>query len=172
MDRKEKLGKLMAAVSRYDRAAFAELMSLTRDKLTRTAYADLRDGMLAEDCVNETYAALASHCLSVAPDRVEAWLRTVVVNKALNVLKKRRRELPLTEETAPPAAPEAEERAAVRSALERMPERERLALLYRANGYTLEETASAMKCSVKKLRGLLDKARARFVTLYGEGGDE
>ena len=47
-----------------------------------------------------------------------------------------------------------------------------LALLYRANGYTLEETASAMKCSVKKLRGLLDKARARFVTLYGEGGDE
>ena len=126
MDRKEKLGKLMAAVSRYDRAAFAELMSLTRDKLTRTAYAYLRDGMLAEDCVNETYAALASHCLSVAPDRVEAWLRTVVVNKALNVLKKRRRELPLTEETAPPAAPEAEERAAVRSALERMPERERL----------------------------------------------
>ena len=60
----------------------------------------------------------------------------------------------------------------MRSVLERMPERERLALLYRANGYTLEETASAMKCSVKKLRGLLDKARARFVTLYGEGGDE
>ena len=164
MDRKEKLGKLMAAVSRYDRAAFAELMSLTRDKLTRTAYAYLR--------VNETYAALAAHCLSVAPDRVEAWLRTVAVNKALNVLKKRRRELPLTEEIAPPAVPEAEERAAVRSALERMPERERLALLYRANGYTLEETASAMKCSVKKLRGLLGKARARFVTLYGEGGDE
>jgi RNA polymerase sigma-70 factor (ECF subfamily) len=134
---------------------------------------------LAADIAQEAFARL--HARGALPDRPEAWLITVAMNLFRNDKSKRaRRRQLLTPARAasmladPPAAPgermmTGDERARVRAALDRLPERERRMLLLRAEGFSYREMATALDLNDASIGTLLARAKRGFLEAYGGG---
>ncbi len=86
-------GELIARVVRRDVAAFEALMRRHNRLLYRTARAILRDDHEAEDCVQEAYLRAFQHAAEFRSDaRVSTWLVRIVVNQALQRIRKQRQE--------------------------------------------------------------------------------
>lgn len=119
-------------------------------------------------------------------DRPDAWIYRVATNLAISYLR-RRRTVTFTqlfahasetegadalEETLPFADPHDlegrfVERDTIEHVLQRMPERQRAALLLRTvQGFSCEEIATALGITVTNARQTLSRARERFRTLY------
>jgi RNA polymerase sigma-70 factor (ECF subfamily) len=134
------------------------------------------DPDLAADAAQEAFVRLTQR-----PPRhfgnLRAWLYTVATNYALDTLKVSRRRMKLLgdaperspvadAETAPDLELERRERRdAVRAALNRLRERERVALLMRAEGFSYKEVGKALGVSVNSVgviaaRGLRKLAAA------------
>ncbi len=123
-----------------------------------------------------------------AYDRPDAWLYRVATNLAITHLR-RRQSVSFTHllsrsneadgadtlEDTPPFADSLDiegrfvEREAIEHVLQRLPERQRAALLLRAvQGFSCEEIATALGITVTNARQTLSRARDRFRTLYQE----
>ena len=84
---------LVGFVQRGDTQAFAVLMRRYNRRLYRTARAILRDDAAAEDAVQEGYVAAWRHIGEFRGDaQIATWLTRIVVNQALQALRKTRRE--------------------------------------------------------------------------------
>jgi RNA polymerase sigma factor (sigma-70 family) len=163
------------------------------DTLFERFYADLfglvfrlcGDRMDTEDTLQETFAKLAAlPALLAQPEpEVGAWLRRVALNGALNRLRtarrdrarldrvgrlERRDDVQLDDERRGPAdlLLRQEERAAVRAALESVPERQRDCLLLRHSGYSYAEIADTLGIAVGSVGVLLARAERAFRTTY------
>ena len=134
----------------------------------------LGDRDWAEEVAQETFLR-ALRQRDLANER--AWLFTVATNLVRDAARqesRRRRHLELlrAEEAGrmvePPdsAMVRAEERAQARRALERLPERDREALLMREEGLNYEEIAEALGLSVGSVGTTLSRARRRLVEMY------
>lgn len=133
---------------------------------------------LAADVAQEAFVKLYQR--GSLPDAPEAWLISVAMNSFRNVASTRSRRLrlltPARGESVlsdPPPAPdeavEAEDsRRRVRSALDRMPERERHMLLLRAEGYSYRDIAAALTLNKASVGVLLARARRAFREIYEE----
>jgi len=131
---------------------------------------------LASDLAQETFVRLYQR--GSMPDQPEAWLVSVAMNRLRTFASTRKRRLRLLTDARaeatlsdPPPAPDEgmegiEDRRRVRTALERMPERERRMLLLQAEGYTYRDIATAVRIHEASVGTLLVRARQTFRRHY------
>jgi RNA polymerase sigma-70 factor (ECF subfamily) len=150
------LASLLRASAGGDRRAFARLYDATAPQLFAVALRILKRRDWAEDALQEAYVSLWHHAASYRAERGAplAWMATIVRNRALDRLRRRREGVPLD------AVPDFAERAdpgptpleqalrsdaarALQACLDRLGERQRQAILLAYfDGLTHEELAA------------------------------
>ena len=146
--------------------------------LVRMLYRRTGDRDRAEDLAQETFA----RAVSAPPDNPRPWLFAVALNLVRedgrrSVTRGRRLELLRNEQDRPAAGPDAdfvepcdvqrdEDIARVRAALARLNERDREALLLKAEGFGYDEIASTLGLAKGAVGTTLARARRRLVEAY------
>lgn len=138
------------------------------------------DRELADDLAQETFIRLYRR--RSVPERVEAWLITVALNlfrNARSMRSRRGRLLTVTRgahahgdpSPSPAAVVEAGiDRQRVRSAIDRLPERERSMLLLHAEGYGYRDIAAVLELNEASVGTLLARARRAFREAFDDTG--
>jgi RNA polymerase sigma factor (sigma-70 family) len=163
---------------------FAEVFRSRYAELVRLAARITGDAAEAEDVAQESLTRLSTHEVLQRPDdEIAAWLRRVTINASFNRLRGRSRsgarmrrtaaaERPLrtVDSTGPQLAQvvRSEERAVVRAALDRLPERQRMCLLLRHSGYRYAEIAAAVGIADGSVGVLLARGEHAFRRHYEE----
>lgn len=153
-----------------DRAAAAQLVERHTRMIYAASYRMLGSKAAAEDAVQETFMRLWRHAAKWKPQgaKFETWLYRVAMNLCLDQLRKAKREAP--EDAAPERADSAdrqdqkifaaEQRFAIDEALDKLPERQRLAItLCHYQELSNIEAAEIMEISVEALESLLARGR-------------
>ncbi|GAA4856946.1 RNA polymerase sigma factor SigM [Actinomycetospora corticicola] len=162
---------LVGRVVAGDVEAYEELLRRHRDRIYRIALRVLADPADADDVTQDIaiqlWTGLSSFTGSAA---FTTWLYRVVVNRCLNLRRRRRRTEELTEATHPTApGPEArvvagQELEAGIAALADMPEELRVALvLIQLEGLSYAQAAAVLKVPEATVRGRLARGRAQLV---------
>lgn len=134
-----------------DTAAAATVVDRYAGALGAAAYAVLGDAALAQDAVQETFMRASARLPdSNGVDRLGPWLLGIVRHVALDVVRKRRREVPMADHDGPAGgttdgdAAKAELRECLQRALEALPadQREVFAMKY-VSGLRYAEIARA-----------------------------
>jgi RNA polymerase sigma-70 factor, ECF subfamily len=141
------------------------------ESLVRMLYRRTGDRDRAEDLAQETFA----RAVAAPPNNPRPWLFAVALNLVREdgrraVRQGRRLEL-LRAEDVPDSGPDVdlernEQAAAVRSALATLGDRDREALLLKAEGFNYEEIASTLGLSKGAIGTTLARARRRLVEAY------
>jgi RNA polymerase sigma-70 factor (ECF subfamily) len=174
---------LVQQVRRGSSAAFGALMRRYNRRLYRTARAILKDDGAAEDALQEAYVAAYRHIDEFRGDAaVGTWLTRIVVNQALQALRRLRRErvvVPIDEAAsgddgaldvadAPARTPEnvmlrAEMRQLIERRIDALPEGYRAVFMLReVEDMTVEETAAALDIPAATVRSRLFRAKAQL----------
>jgi len=175
---------LVHRIQRDDTNAFAVLMRRYNRRLYRTARAILKDDAAAEDAVQEGYVAAYRHIGEFRGEaQIATWLTRIVVNQALQALRRTRREQVVVlfdeppEERNPdddipdslsPGSPEktmlrAEMRRLIERKIDELPEGYRTVFMLReVEDMTVEETATALGIPAATVRSRLFRAKARL----------
>jgi RNA polymerase sigma-70 factor, ECF subfamily len=173
---------LVEQVRRGNASAFGALMRRYNRRLFRTARAILKDDGAAEDALQEAYVAAYRHMQDFRGDSaVGTWLTRIVVNQALQALRKSRRDrvvVPFDESPdgdrlleiadAPSRTPEnmmlsAEMRRLIERKIDELPESYRTVFMLReVEDMTVEETAAALDIPGATVRTRLFRAKARL----------
>jgi RNA polymerase sigma-70 factor, ECF subfamily len=153
-------------------ADLARLFDEYYPSLVRMLYRRTGDRDRAEDLAQETFA----RAVAAPPDNPRPWLFAVALNLVREdgrkaVTRGRRLELLRSEQDGPTAGPDAdfernEEVARVRAALARLNERDREALLLKAEGFGYDEIASTLGLAKGAVGTTLARARRRLVEAY------
>jgi RNA polymerase sigma-70 factor, ECF subfamily len=156
-------------------ADLTQLFEQYYDSLVRMLYRRTGDRDRAEDLAQETFA----RAVAAPPNNPRPWLFAVALNLVRedgrkNVRQGRRLEL-LRADSPPVIAPDEEfdrnERsAAVRSALAMLNDRDREALLLKAEGFNYQEIAATLGLSKGAVGTTLARARRRLVEAYRSEG--
>lgn len=172
---------LVQQVQRGSSAAFGALMRRYNRRLYRTARAILKDDAGAEDALQEAYVAAYRHMGEFRGDAaLGTWLTRIVVNQALQALRRTRRErviVPFDESAedqhaleadAPSERPEsmmlrAEMRRLIERKIDELPEGYRTVFMLReVEDMTVDETAAALDIPGATVRSRLFRAKARL----------
>ena len=154
----------------------AELFQLYHAPLVRMLYRRTGDRDRAEDLAQETVA----RAVAAPPDNPRPWLFAV----ALNLVRedgrravRQGRRLQLLRAETPDSAPGADDlfdrqeaREAVRNALATLTDRDREALLLKAEGFNYEEIAATLGLARGAIGTTLARARRRLVEAYRAQG--
>lgn len=175
--------ELMLRVKRGDRAAFRSLMERHQRAVINTIYRSIGDSWEAEDLAQRVFvqAYLAAKRYKRTA-KFTTWLFTIVHNTVLNEYRRRARHAAESYEalTQPNEAGEMtrgiadvdatdpgheaslrELQERIRAAIEKLPPQQRMAvLLCRYEGWSYEEIAKTMRCSVGAVKSLLHRARS------------
>ena len=153
-------------------ADLARLFEEFYPSLVRMLYRRTGDRDRAEDLAQETFA----RAVSAPPDNPRPWLFAVALNLVREdgrkaVTRGRRLELLRNEQDQPAAGPDTdyergEDVARVRAALARLNERDREALLLKAEGFGYDEIASTFGLAKGAVGTTLARARRRLVEAY------
>jgi RNA polymerase sigma-70 factor, ECF subfamily len=167
--------QLLDGLGRGDNAAFEQLFLRYYSQVYRVLYSLVGGHEQAEDLAQETFLALYNHPPSLTPDAtLIAWLCRVALNRGYNALRSERRERARAERLAEPPAQldpqtellRAEERARVRAALARLPERQGQLLLLRHAGLAYTEIAAIVEVAPGSVGTLLARAERAFIAKY------
>ena len=150
----------------------AELFQLYHAPLVRMLYRRTGDRDRAEDLAQETFA----RAVAAPPDNPRPWLFAVELNlvreDGRRAVRQGRR-LQLLRAETPDAAPGADDlfdrqeaREAVRAALATLTDRDREALLLKAEGFNYEEIAATLGLARGAIGTTLARARRRLVEAY------
>jgi RNA polymerase sigma-70 factor (ECF subfamily) len=172
---------LMLAFRAGDESAFSALMIRHRDQVVSLAYRYLNNRADAEDLGQEVFVRVYRARKKWQPEaKFTTWLYRVTVNACLNEVRNRRtrptqsaaaihagdgsaREIAIADGKAEPpsaALERTELHAAVRSAVDALPDRQRMALLLnKFQGLSYEEMAVALGLTVPAVKSLLVRAR-------------
>jgi len=176
---------LVQRCQRGEAVAYTELVRRHRKAVRGIVHAIILCSDDAEDAVQETFVR-AYEALGQYNGRYEfgGWVRRIAVNCAIGKLRERERRSRLVRNAAAdpdhrPAATPAEQVARaelqtrVRSAIDRLPLRQHLAItLFGLQDMTLAETADAMQCSIGTVKQHLHRARQRLAGLLARGLQE
>lgn len=170
--------ELIARARTGDRKAFRSLVEDHVDRLHRLGYRMLGTQEEAEDVAQESFVRL----WKALPDwetgraKLSTWLYRVASNLCIDRLRKRR-EVALPEDFDAPdpnasterSFEDMQRRTAVKSALDALPERQRLAiLLSHYEGCSNPETAKVLGVSVEAVESLLSRARRSLKQLLAD----
>jgi RNA polymerase sigma-70 factor (sigma-E family) len=152
-----------------DEGTFSDLYREHALGLTRLAFLMVGDRQTAEDVVQEAFLGLYRRWRSLRePDKALVYARSAVLNGSRSVLRRRR--LPFTGSHLPPAwsaeaeAMVGEDRREVLAALQRLPSRQREALVLR---YFLELSEEEIAAAMRISRGTVKSTVSRGVTALG-----
>jgi RNA polymerase sigma-70 factor (ECF subfamily) len=131
----------------------------------------LRDRSLAEDAVQEAFAAAFRHLGQYRGEaRLKTWLYTILYRSALQVRERQRGERPMEEAAevgVPGHAASVETRLDVREVLDQLPERDRVVLtLSYWDDLSGQEIADLLGTNPNHVKILLFRARERFARLW------
>ena len=153
-------------------ADLAQLFDQYYASLVRMLYRRTGDRDRAEDLAQETFA----RAVAAPPNNPRPWLFAVALNLVREdgrraVTRGRRLELLRGEQDTPANSPDAElerreETDRVRAALATLNERDREALLLRAEGFDYEEIAATLGLAKGAIGTTLARARRRLVEAY------
>jgi RNA polymerase sigma factor (sigma-70 family) len=153
-------------------ADLAHLFEQYYAPLVRMLYRRTGDRDRAEDLAQETFA----RAVSAPPDNPRPWLFAVALNLVREDGRRastrgRRLELLRVEHDTPADGPDAdlernEDTARVRAALATLNDRDREALLLKAEGFNYEEIASTLGLAKGAVGTTLARARRRLVEAY------
>jgi RNA polymerase sigma-70 factor (ECF subfamily) len=157
-----------------DRAAAAVVAERAAALAMATASAVLVEREAAADVAQEATLRVLQRMRQLdAPWRFDGWVHRIAVHAALDALRRRRRrgERPLETDAIEPTAPGITEpaarleaqaaSAAIETALRRLPDRQRVALVLRyVHDLTEEEVADALGVRLGTATSLLSRARA------------
>ncbi|WP_439105537.1 sigma-70 family RNA polymerase sigma factor [Congregibacter sp.] len=170
---REQEALLVARVAKGDRAAFSVLVEAHQQPLARYARRMLSDTSAADDIVQEAFVRLWTRAGSFnsASARLTTWLHNIAHNLCVDSFRRNAR-MSFTDddsqleqqESGPDSDLETKEKAdRVRSALQRLPERQRGALLMcHYQGLSNRDAANILDVSVDALESLLARARRRL----------
>jgi len=157
-------------------ADLAQLFEQYYGSLVRMLYRRTGDRDRAEDLAQETFA----RAVSAPPDNPRRGLFAVALNLVREdgrraVTRGRRLELLRVEEDQPQSGPDAvfernEEIERVKAALGTLNDRDREALLLKAEGFNYEEIAATLGLAKGAIGTTLARARRRLVEAYGAQG--
>jgi RNA polymerase sigma factor (sigma-70 family) len=155
-------------------ADLTQLFNLYYESLVRMIYRRTGDRDRAEDLAQETFA----RAVSAPPDNPRPWLFAVALNLVREDGRRastrgRRLELLRGESEASSARPDSdydrnEDTARVRAALATLKERDREALLLKAEGFNYDEIAATLGLAKGAVGTTLARARRRLVEAYRE----
>lgn len=155
-------------------AEFDTLYENLRPSLWRYAYRMVGDADAADDVVQEAFVRLLKRPDLTGED-ARLWIFTVATNlvrdRGRTAVRRARLLAENPVETPAPTVPEEEyeheERiAAVRAALEQLPERDRQLLLMREEGFHYDEIAEAVGVAPGSVGTLIARAVKRFTGVY------
>ena len=146
------------AIGRADRAVtFDEFYALTKPRMLRLAVALVSSRSLAEDIVQDAFAS--SYARFASLDHPEAYVRRSVVNRAYGVF--RRRGVARSKEPILLDAPHHPEYDTILALVDRLPARQRAALVLRYYEQCSEqEIAAALNCRPGTVKSLLSRGIA------------
>ncbi len=155
-------------------ADLTHLFNLYYESLVRMIYRRTGDRDRAEDLAQETFA----RAVSAPPDNPRPWLFAVALNLVREDGRRastrgRRLELLRNESDGSTTRPDAdyernEDTARVRAALATLKERDREALLLKAEGFNYDEIAATLGLAKGAVGTTLARARRRLVEAYRE----
>jgi len=144
------------------------LEGIDRSRIVAVVYHLLGSREAAEDITSDAVVALLEHDGEIRD--VSAWLRTVAYRRALNELRRRRREDAAVVRLSDPT-PEADwatalhDHAQVAEAVAQLPDQQRTAaLLHWGDDLPLSDVAKIMGCAAATVRVHLFRARRRLRT--------
>ena len=167
--------ELLERLRRGDDAAFEELFLHHYAQVYRVLYGLVGNRQQAEDLAQETFLALYQQPPAPHADvSVAAWLCRVALNRGYNALRGERRaqarlermDLPHMEVDPQVEVVRAEERARVRAAIARLPERQGHLLLLRHAGLSYAEIAAVLGLAPGSIGTLLVRAERAFLAVY------
>ncbi|MGE5315215.1 MAG: RNA polymerase sigma factor [Acidobacteriota bacterium] len=156
-----------------DRKAFLHLYEQYKSGLYHYCLRLLRDASAAEDAVQQTFVRVYSHCTTLKdPARLRGWVYTIARNEAFALLRhagtrveadavgEEEEELASPDASALELLERAETAHTLRSAIDRLPEAWREALLLREyDGLSYDEIACVTRQSTAAVKSKLFRAR-------------
>ena len=169
------------AIARGDQAAFARLIDRESPRLLRFARSLLGNLEEAEDVVQETLVSFWENAATWRPEAlIGTWLHTVCYNRSIDRLRRRRNfvDASVLDEVADEGAlpghglVEQETVRSVRAAIDRLPHRQRSAvLLFHFQDLPQRDAAEALGVSESAFELLLARARRQMRRWLQDGGD-
>ncbi len=142
----------------YDKETTEQVLENYGDTIYRLALHYVKDAADAEDVVQEVLLAFFTR--EIPEERRKAWLLRVTVNKSLDILRKRKRQTPLSEE---PPDPSAQERTSLAEELKELSPLDReIIYLFYFEGYTSKEIARFVKKTDGAVRKRLERAKSKL----------
>lgn len=151
-----------------DKTALEELMLLTYKDLFLLSYSYLKDRMLAEDVVSETFVKLIEKVHTIkTEENLNGYLHTIVINKSLDIIRKRKKEVYVELNDSTELSENFnDDKTNARLILSMMDRSEREVLLLWNYNYTLNEISDKTNFTVNQVRLLLKKAKKNFSIEY------
>lgn len=151
---------------------FSILVRRYQEPLTHFLRGILKNDQEALDCAQEAFISAYQNLWRYSDQYTfRAWLYRIAHNKAIDLLRKRRREVPLTSEDyliTPCAGPEEEwltreEAASIRNALDSLPEHYRQVLYLRYHqDLAYEEIAQALDIPLSRVKTHIHRGKAKL----------
>ncbi len=174
--------ELMLRVRRGDRQAFRELVERHQRAVVQTIYRAIGDAWEAEDLAQRVFLQVWRSAGRYQPTaKFTTWLFTIVHNTILNEHRRRGRRgaesldaltqreeeegrgVQFADTRSPDPSQQVAERelqARIEAAIRRLPDNQRTAVvLCRFEGFSYEEIAQVLHCSVPAVKSLLHRAR-------------
>ena len=151
-----------------DSAAFVELMESQKSTMYKVARSYLRNDADAADAMSETVLACFEKLGSLRqPQYFRTWLVRILIRKCQDILRDRRRSVPLDEIAQVGRDDPGHARVEFLDLLDSLDEKYRtVLLLYYGEGFTVGEIAQAMDLKVETVKTRLKRARAGFKLAY------
>ncbi len=154
----------MAKAPRWE-PAYCEFFAARQRSYLRTAYAMLGSWSAAEDATQQTFTALYARWPRIAPDKVDAYGRRVLVNACFAVYRQRGREVLVDSPPDGGVWEEHDERLALLTALAELSPRDRAVLALRfLDDLPVADVAAALDLPEGTVKSQTSRALARLQT--------
>lgn len=151
-----------------DASAFVELMERQKGTMYKVARSYLHNDADAADAISETVLACFEKLDTLhQPRYFRTWLVRVLIRKCQDMLRERKRSVPLDEITEVGREEPGHARVEFLALLDSLDEKYRtVLLLYYGEGFSVGEIAQAMDLKVETVKTRLKRARAGFKLAY------
>lgn len=150
-----------------DEATYLALSQAHMPSFYRVAYSLVGNRPDAEDAVQQALLCAWTHRQKARPGAERAWMMRIVVNECYNILRRRRKAIPVAD--VPQGTHARMEPTPLQEAVRALPESLRTPLLLKyMEGMSEKEVASALGIPVSSVKSRLFRARKKLQTQLSE----